>query len=94
VIETKGDRVVEGPELEFVMYENPLKTRKVNIGMKDNPKFTNIGDYWNEEIVEKIVDLLREYHDLFPATFSKIKWIVWELGEMNILLKLDAKPVK
>jgi hypothetical protein len=42
----------------------------VNIGTKDNPKFTNIGDYWNEETVEKIVDLLREYQDLFPTTFS------------------------
>jgi len=32
----------------------------VNIGTKENPKFTNIGDYWNEEIVETIVDLLRK----------------------------------
>jgi hypothetical protein len=37
----------------------------VNIGTKDNPKFANIGDYWNEETVEKIVDLLHEYQDLF-----------------------------
>jgi len=43
---------------------------KVNIGTKDNPKFKNIGYYSNEEIVENIVDLLHEYQDLFPTTFS------------------------
>jgi hypothetical protein len=61
---------------------------------KDTPKFANIRDYWNEEIVEKIVDLPHEYQDLFPTTFSLIKWIVWELREMWIPLKPDAKPLK
>jgi hypothetical protein len=63
---TKGEHAVEGPKLESVEYANPLRMHKVNIGTKDNPKFTNIGDYWNEETVEKIVDLLHEYQDLFP----------------------------
>jgi hypothetical protein len=67
---------------------------KVNIGTKDKPKFVNIGDYWNDETVEKIVDLLREYQDLFPTTFSEMKGIVGELGEMKIPLNPDAKPVK
>jgi hypothetical protein len=39
----------------------PLRTCKVNIGTEDKPKFSNIGDYWSDETVEKIVDLLREY---------------------------------
>jgi hypothetical protein len=67
---------------------------KVNIGTKDNPKFTNFGDYWNKKIVEKIVDLLHEYQDIFPTTFSEMKGIVWDIGKMRIPLKLDSKPVK
>jgi hypothetical protein len=51
---------------------------KVNIGTEDKPKFENIGDYWNEETVENIVDLLREYHDLFLTTFLEMKGIVGE----------------
>jgi hypothetical protein len=68
--------------------------RKVNIGTKYNPKFVNIREYWNEKTIEKIVDLLCEYQYLFLITFSDMKGIVRELGEMNIPLKPDANPVK
>jgi len=44
--------------------------------------------------VEKIADLLHEYHDLFPNTFSKMKGIVGELGEMNISLQPGANLVR
>jgi hypothetical protein len=51
----------------------------VNIGMKEKLKFMNIGDYWNNDIVENIADLLHEYRDLFMKTFSDMKGIVGEL---------------
>jgi hypothetical protein len=62
--------------------------------MTENPKFVQIGDYWSDETVEKIADLLREYQDLFPTTFSEMKGIVGDLGEMKIPLKPGAKPVR
>jgi hypothetical protein len=67
---------------------------KVNIGTKEKPKFTNVGDYWNDETVEMISDLLHEYHDLFSITFSYMKGIVGELCNTKILLKPNAKPVR
>jgi hypothetical protein len=45
VLETEGERVVEGPELESFLYAQPLKTEKVNIGINENPRFLQIGDY-------------------------------------------------
>jgi hypothetical protein len=42
----------------------------VNIGKEENPRFSNIGDYWNEEIVENNAYLLCKCQDLFPTTFS------------------------
>jgi len=66
----------------------------VNANMKEKPKFVNIGDYWNDEIVEKIEELLREYQDLFPTTFSEMKGIDGELEEMEISLKEDAKKIR
>jgi hypothetical protein len=66
----------------------------VNIGIEEKPKFANIGDYWNDETVEKIVDLLHEYHDIFPTTFSEMKGITRELGEMKIPLNPNAKKVR
>ena len=49
---------------------HPLKIRKVNIGTEEEPKFVNIGDYWDEETMEKITDLLHEFQDLFSMNFS------------------------
>jgi hypothetical protein len=66
----------------------------VNIGTKENPKFANIRDYWNDETMEKIADSLCEYQDILPTTFFKMKGIARELGKMNILVEPDAKPVR
>jgi hypothetical protein len=94
VPETEWECVVEGLELEYDAYVKPLRVNKVNIGMTENPKFEKIGDYWNEEIVVKIANLLHEYQDLFSTTFTEMKRIVWELGAMNIFIKLDVKLVR
>ena len=67
---------------------------KVNIGIEDKPKFANIGDYWDEETMENITDLLHEFQDLFLTKFSKMKEILGDLGEMKIPLEPDAKLVK
>jgi hypothetical protein len=91
---TEGECIVEGPQLELFVYAKPLRIHKVNIGVEDKPKFVKIIHYCNDEIMEKIVDLLRKYQDLFPATFSEMKGIVGELGEMNIPLKVDDKSMK
>jgi hypothetical protein len=53
----------------------------------------SIGDYWDEKIVKRITKLLREYSDLFPTTFTEMKGIVGELGEMKIILKPEVRPV-
>lgn len=91
--ETKGERAAErlgiNPD-----YTKPLKTRKVNIGIQEVPNFSSIEDYWHEETVEKVTDLLHEYQDLFPTKLNKMKGIVIELGEMKIPLKPDVKPMK
>ena len=56
--------------------------------------FPYIGDYWDDEAVAKIADLLHEYQNLFPTNFSEMRGIVGELGYMKIPLRLDAKPTK
>jgi hypothetical protein len=68
--------------------------KKVNIGTIENPKMASIGDYWDEKTVESITELLREYNDLFPTTFTEMKGIVGELGEMKIPLKYEARSVR
>ena len=90
---TKGSRDVAAPNVPTDPMSQPLKIRKVNIGTKENTKFLSVGDYWDEETMEKITDLLHEFQDLFLTNFSKMKGILGDLVEMNIPLKPDSKPV-
>jgi hypothetical protein len=53
-----------------------------------------VGDYWDEQTSQEIQSLLREYEDLFPRNFSKLKGIKGVMGEMKIELKPICKPVK
>ena len=71
-----------------------LKIYKVNIGSLENPKFSNIGDYWDDETLGKIIDLLHEFQDLFPINLSKMNGIVGYLYEIKIPLKPYANQVK
>jgi hypothetical protein len=54
----------------------------------------NIGDYWDDATISKITELLHEYQDLFPTKFTDMKGIKGPMGEMKILLKEDARPIK
>ena len=46
-----------------------------------------IGDYWDDATMDKVVELLREYQDLFLTKIMDLKGIVGELGMMKITLK-------
>jgi hypothetical protein len=85
---------VEGPSLDLELFVAPIKVKKVNIGTNDNDKMESIRDYWDEQTVERIIELLRGYNDLFPTTFTEMKGIAGELGEMNIPLKPEARPIR
>ena len=90
----EGRRDVAAPYLPMDPMNQPLKIKKVNIGTEDNPKFSSVEDYLDEEMMAKITDLLHEFQYLFPTMFSEMKGILGDLGEMKILLKPDAKVVR
>lgn len=92
--ESRGQHKVMGPKAEVHDISNPLKDKQVNIGLEAQPKFVNIGDYWDEDIVDKVTKLFLEYQDLFPTKFTDINGIVGDLGVMKITLNPNVKPVK
>jgi hypothetical protein len=92
--EVEGERYVEGPPIESEFISLPIKVKKVNIGTVEHPKMASIGDYWDEQTVESITELLREYSDLFPTTFTEMKGIVGELGEMKIPLRPEVRSIR
>jgi hypothetical protein len=94
IVETEGQRDIEGPIIEIPFIGQPIKIKKFNIGTKQTPKLANVGDYWDVATIEKITKLLHEYQDLFPTKFTVMKGIKGTIGEMRIPLKPDARLVK
>jgi hypothetical protein len=45
---------VEGPKMDLEYYDAPINIKKVNIGIADNQKMASIGDYWDNQTVERI----------------------------------------
>ena len=85
---------VTAPDIPMELMNQPLRIRKIDIGTVENPKFANVGDYWDEETMAKITDLQHEFQDLFPTKFYEMKGIVGDLGEMKIPLNPYGKPVR
>jgi len=64
--ETEGYHEVQGPLIEDPDITTLIKTKQVNIGTEAEPKYAMLGDYWDDATVDKVIELLREYQDLFP----------------------------
>jgi hypothetical protein len=92
IVETEGQRDIEGQGVELPLIGQPIKIKKVNIGIEKAPKLANIGDYWDDATIDKIIELLHEYQDLFPTKFTDMKGIKGPMGEMKIPLQPNARP--
>ena len=62
--------------------------------MEETPKLATVGDYWDGETTKEIFSLLQEYEYLFPSSVADLKSIKGDLGEIRIMLKLNARPIK
>ena len=74
----EGERVIDGVIVKEPMldYFKPMKMRKNNIGMEDKFKMVIVGDYWEKGTVSQVVNLFREYEEIFPRTFLEMKGIM------------------
>lgn len=75
-------------------HHDTAKKKQVNVGTDVEPKYTTLGDYWDDATMDKVIELLHEYEDLFLTKFTELKGILGDLGMMNITLKLNANLVK
>ena len=41
-----------------------------------------------------VMKVLKEYVDMLPHSFTKMKGIKGKMGEMKIEIKLDSKPIR
>jgi len=59
----EGSGEIRGPSLEDPNIITPQKMKQVNI--EAEPKYAMLGDYWDDATVDKVVELLHKYQDLF-----------------------------
>ena len=71
-----------------------IKIKEVNIADEGEPKMARIGDYWLDQQTIEIVDLLKEYQDVFARYYKDLKGVVEEIGEIKIDLLPEASPIK
>ena len=86
ILGSKGSQNIAALDMSTDKFHQPLKIQEVNIGIEEEPKFTNIGDYWDEETMANIHDLLHEFQELFSTKFLEMEGILGYLGEMKIPL--------
>jgi hypothetical protein len=53
-----------------------------------------IGGYCTNKQIVDIINLLKEYHEIFSRDYKDLKGLVEEMGEMKIKLILGAKIIK
>ena len=70
-----------------------IKIKEINITIKGQPKISRIGDYWSDQQTIEIIDLLKEYQDVFARDYNDLKGLVEEMREMKIDLLLEASPI-
>ena len=67
ILDPEGSHDVALLDIPTDSMNHPPRIWKVNIGLVENPKFANVGDYWGEEMMAKITYLVHEFQDLFPT---------------------------
>jgi hypothetical protein len=67
-----------------------MKIKKLNIAIEESLNIVIIGDSLDNQTMERITELHHEYSDIFPTTFSEMKGVEGELGEMKIPLRPDS----
>ena len=56
-----------------------IKIKEVNIAKEGQLKMARIGDYWSDQQTTEIVDLLKEYQDVFSRDYKDLKGLVEKL---------------
>ena len=70
--------------------DTKVKIKEVDISNDDRPKIAKIGEYWTEAQTIEIVNLLKEFQDVFARDYKDLKGLVHEMGEMKIDIKPDV----
>ena len=68
-------------------------TELVNLGINDEKKEVKIGSSLDSSVKKEIVDLLKEYIDIFVWSYQDVPGLSTEIVEHQLPMRLECKPV-
>lgn len=66
----------------------------INIGAEENNKMVKVGAYLNDEIKERLVELLCEYTNMFSWSYQDIPELDTKIIMHKLPLKQECPPIK
>ncbi|KAI5389566.1 hypothetical protein KIW84_075017 [Lathyrus oleraceus] len=85
-------RLLEQDEKTIQPFEEQIEL--VNLGSEDNVMEVKIGSRLCPEFKKGLIDLLREYSDVFAWSYQDMPGLDYEIVEHRLLLKPECPPVK
>ena len=73
-------------------HEEPLETN--NLGSEENWKEVSIGALLDDDVKRKLIDLLKEYVDVFAWSYQDMPGLDTNIVEHHLPLKPECPPVK
>ena len=91
-VSDKLSRLLEDEEKAIQPFEEQIEL--VNLGSEDDVKEVKIGSRLCPEVKKGLIDLLREYSDMFVWSYQDMPGLDSEIVEHRLLLKLECPSVK
>ena len=85
-------RLLEHEERTIQPYKEPLEV--INLGSEEDKKEVKIGALLHPEVKIRLIDLLKEYVDVFAWSYQDMPGLDTDIAEHRLPLKPECPPVK
>src|ERR1051325_12048035 len=85
-------RLLKHEERIIQPHQEPLEA--INLGSKEDKKEVNIGASLDSSVKSKLIDLLKEYVDVFAWSYQDMPGLDTSIVEHHLPLKPECPPVK
>ena len=85
-------RLLDHEENTIQPYKEPLEV--INLGSKEDPKEVKIGASLYPDVKRRLIELLKEYEDIFAWSYQDMPGLDTDIVEHHFLLKPECPPIK
>ena len=85
-------RLLEREESTIHLYKEPLEM--INLGTEEDPKEVKIGALLHLDVKSRLIELLKEYMDIFASTYQDMPGLDTDIMEHHLPLKPEYPPIK